>query len=144
MKCDRCKRVFPTVCAEREAPGVIVVRETLGGPVIAHIRYGTQKAEAVCVSCGAANAPRVKDHDDAGRWASAKARDAGLDDGKILDALPRDARAHGVERALLRAVADVLHDARPVGNARTEADWKRLSSAHATARRLAEISAAPR
>lgn len=142
-KCDTCKVDLPVHSAHREAPGRILLREKVSGETLGYIYYGgadgAGRVETACAKCDGA-----RHLNEAGRWAVAKARDAGLSDGRILEALGRDAAASGVEKALLRAIADVLHDARPVGNNRTEAEWKRVSTAQAVARRLAEIGAAPR
>lgn len=72
------------------------------------------------------------------------ARGAGLTFESNLEKLGALFDSHGPEKALLRLIADLLHDARPIGNDRSERAWKAASNVQATCRRLAELRAAPR
>lgn len=72
------------------------------------------------------------------------AKGAGLSFEPNLAKLEALIDSHGPEKALLRLIADLLHDARPIGNDRSERAWKAASSVQATCRRLAELRAAPR
>lgn len=78
----------------------------------------------------------------------AMARNAGLPEGRVMNVLLLRAKEYGLEKALLRAIAELIHDARPVGKIVTMYEMmavlKTLSTCQATARRLAEIGAAPR
>lgn len=74
----------------------------------------------------------------------AAARGAGLAFEPNLKKLETLFDSYGPEKALLRLIADLLHDARPIGNDRSERAWKAASNVQATCRRLAELRAAPR
>lgn len=142
VKCDRCKKelVFGAIGPDRSRAGTLARRTVMstrvgGDPV----GYAVEKqggegevlnVEVLCLTCDGLNL-------------LPKAREAGANEA-ILSALETNVRLHGPAPAFFRAIADVLHDGRPLGNDRSDYAWKMLSTAHAQARRLAEIMAAPR
>ena len=139
IKCDKCKKEIEFGAAG-SAPDNQTPRTALwtriGGDLVGYavtVPKGEGESPDVAIHCAACSGPEV----------IPKAREAGAGD-RYIAALEINARLHGAAPAICRAIADILHDGRPVGNDRGDNAWKKLASAHAQARRLAEILAAPR
>lgn len=146
MRCQDCGTEFRigATSHDPEHNGTLLYAR-VAGPVTGAMRLGRYgEIETRCATCDTRLRQKEPPRAEIDDPLYTRARNAGLPEGRVMNVLLLRAKEHGLEKALLRAIAEVAHDARPAGNDRSEHAWKRLEQAQAIMRRLAEIGAAPR